>query len=401
MTPSERSIATVSTMPPLRCGIAAYSADLCAALTNQKHLPYALHYGGGDWQHCNGDADVNSKRALRKLAQQINASGCDVLNLQHEFGIWGGVNGSNLVAFLEDLKKPIVTTFHTTYDGSEVDSERDDLLELLAARSRASIALTPDAQEYLSGRLGVPSGDIFNVPHGVPSVGYIPPPCTNDRSGRLRLCSIGYLRPDKGIERTLFALRQLADYGLEFEYTIAGGPQPQFVDQLQYAEKLRAQISQLRLDPSVRLWQGFLTQREQIEAIQAADVCIFAYQTPFHSSSGAIPLAIACGRPVICTPISYARNKHLEVSDAVMLCDTFCEDGIARALTKLRDNAQLIPALAELAWKRSRKWEWPRVAELYTRAFDHAVACLGSAMRATPNPAVNRTCAKSRAGRLP
>lgn len=377
MTPFALSIATVSTVLPLRCGIATYSADLGAALTNQKHLAYALHYGSGDWKHCNGDADVNSKHALRSLAQQINSSGCDVLNLQHEFGIWGGVNGSNILTFLEKLEKPIVTTFHTTYDHTEVDSVRDDLLKLLAARSHTSIALTPDAQEYLSARLGVPSGKIFNVPHGVPSVGYIPPPSANDHSGKLRLCSIGYLRPDKGIDRTLVALRQLTDHGLNFEYTIAGGPQPQFVDQLQYADKLRALISQLRLDSSVRLWQGFLTQQEQIEAIQAADACIFAYQTPFHSSSGAIPLAIACGRPVICTPISYARQKRLELADAVVLCDTFCEGGIARALLTLHHNARLIPALAELAWKRSRKWEWPRVAELYTRAFNHAVATVG------------------------
>ena len=36
-----------------------------------------------------------------------------LVNIQHEYGIYGGDWGNYLLPFLELLKKPIVTTFHT------------------------------------------------------------------------------------------------------------------------------------------------------------------------------------------------------------------------------------------------------------------------------------------------
>lgn len=112
-------VATVSTQLPPTCGIATYASDLCAALSDTKHLTYALHYGGRNRHEYDGDANVSSIEQVRALAQQINASGADVVNLQHEFGIWGGPNGEHIFDFLTNLQLPVVSTLHKKELGSE------------------------------------------------------------------------------------------------------------------------------------------------------------------------------------------------------------------------------------------------------------------------------------------
>lgn len=379
MDSSSFTIATVSTLPPLCCGIATYASDLVSALSRSRHMTFALHYGAGEWEHCDGNADSGDARSLRALAKEINASGCDVVNMQHEFGIWGGINGENIIQFLDALQKPLVTTLHTTFDESLVNPVRDRLLALVAHRSQSLIALSADSRKYICGRLDVPPEKLFPIPHGIPAVNYVCPP---DFVGQtIKLCSIGYLRPDKGLEMTLKAIYELTGRGMKFEYVIAGSPQPQFSEQEQYTKAIAQLIYQLGLETTVDLRRKFISLEEQIELVQASHACVFAYQTPFHSSSGAIPLALACGRPVVCTPISYARRKKEEFSDSVFLCDGFDASAVANALISLASDRESIPQRARSAWEASCDSTWPRVAEQYGEAFAYSTSSMAASRK--------------------
>ena len=48
-----------------------------------------------------------------RAAEFLNAGHYDVVSLQHEFGIFGGDAGSEIIPLLSLLKMPIVTTLHT------------------------------------------------------------------------------------------------------------------------------------------------------------------------------------------------------------------------------------------------------------------------------------------------
>lgn len=368
------TVATVSTRLPLTCGIATYASDLCDALSYTNHLTYVLHYGGTEIYECDGEANVSSAEQLRALARHINASGADVVNLQHEFGIWGGPNGEHIFDFLTNLVPPVVSTLHTTFGERKQDSIREEILGKIARESTLVVVLTPESACYARTRLGLPSDRIVQVPHGVPNIEYCASTASRQPHVRLRLASIGYLRPDKGIDNTIRALRALADIGYEFEYVIAGAPQPQFAEQLAYAEHLVKLVDELQLSENVTFRREFLPLAGQIQTIQASDLAIFAYQTPFHSSSGAIPLALACGRPVLCTPIAYACEKSSELGPAVFLTSGYSYDDIASSLLSIYRSSENLVELGELAWKHARNWNWATVADSYFNAFKLATA---------------------------
>lgn len=90
------SVALVATCPPRQCGIATFASDLARAVRSvdptvriswaainsaESILPY-----GPDVRWRIRQRDPASYRAA---AEQINASGVDVVSLQHEFGLYG------------------------------------------------------------------------------------------------------------------------------------------------------------------------------------------------------------------------------------------------------------------------------------------------------------------------
>src|SRR5260370_35091139 len=121
-------IAHVSTFPPLKCGIAFFASDLIGALPDVANERYALHYGEGRSPGVQGDADVNNRQEVAALAHSISRSGCDVVAVQHEFGIWGGALGGHLLQFLANLAKPRVAIFHPTFEPNERPADPRQLL---------------------------------------------------------------------------------------------------------------------------------------------------------------------------------------------------------------------------------------------------------------------------------
>ncbi|MET2829777.1 glycosyltransferase [Mesorhizobium shangrilense] len=317
-------------------------------------------------------ANVNSRDALADLATAISESGCVLVSIQHEFGIWGGNEGENIHAFLDNLTKPFVTVLHTTF-GPNVRTQRQaGIVRRLVEQSTKVVVLTEKSKESTEALLGRLEPKVVVIPHGVPDLPYVPPPATwmsvgHDQARPIRMITPGFFREDKGLEVILCALHILRNHGYSVSYCIAGEAQRQFEGQAQYRARIEGMIESLGLSGEVHIEGRYLTVSEQAAAIQSAHLGIFGYQEPTQASSGTVPLVLSLGRPVLCTPFEYAVAKAREGS-GVFLASGFDPSSIADSIERLIQSGECA-TLAKSIFDNTRLWTWTLVGERYSELF--------------------------------
>ena len=370
-------VAHVSTFLPMRCGIAVYISDLMEALPGIEHRKYELHYGTSGTVGAAGQADVSDPMAIRELAYNIAHSDCDVVNLQHEFGIWGGKFGEDSRGITDEIPFPVAATLHTTFTKESRPEIQASILQRIVEQSFATVVLTRKSRSTLANLLHVPEDTISVIPHGIPDIPFAPPrsiqPSSAADKPALNLLSFGFFRPDKGLEEVIRAVQILKTSGYDCSYVIAGSPQPQFVDQEQYYRRIHQLITDIGLMDSVYLNCRFLTRSEQIKLIQDSHVGIFAYQDPLHASSGAVSLTLAAGRPVICTPFEFALATRMEV-DGVRVARDFGALAIAECLTDLLSMRMDYGEHVARVHEQTRQRTWGSVARAYDALLASACA---------------------------
>ena len=157
-------IAYVSSYPPRECGIATFTKNLVSASNRlgifRKPLVIAIN---------EKEAIYNYDRMVRyqirrdfqkdyvKAAEWVNSSKADLVNLQHEFGLFGGEWGEYINSFLEKLQKPVVTTLHTISPNFEPKAQT--VLKQIAKHSSKIVTMTNTATRILRA-YDIPSSKI-------------------------------------------------------------------------------------------------------------------------------------------------------------------------------------------------------------------------------------------------
>ena len=157
---SVKEVAYVSTFPPRKCGIATFTADLVnyiGKLNKLKDQKVISIDGRRTFKHVYGGIQQKIGRDFLEdyllMADLINNSSLNVVNIQHEFGIFGGECGEYICSFLDKLKRPVSTTLHTVLPNFEPKAR--EVFDKVVDRSSAIVVLNKTTRSLVK-QYGVP-----------------------------------------------------------------------------------------------------------------------------------------------------------------------------------------------------------------------------------------------------
>ncbi len=374
---SVKEVAYVSTFPPRKCGIATFTNDLINhisqlnKLRDQKvisidgrRLFKPVHDGV---QHKIGRDFIEDYVVM---AEFLNQSAVDVVNVQHEFGIFGGEFGEHIVAFMNKLKKPIATTLHTVLPNFEPKAK--EVFNKIVDLSSAVIVLNKTTGELVKS-YGVNPRKIKLIPHGCPDVALVPSSKAKPSLGlqdRVVMSSFGLLSRGKGIEYAIEALPAIIKQEPRIVYYVLGVTHPEVkkTDGEAYRNMLLQKAKSLGLNGHVKFLNRFLSKPELINYLQATDVYVTPYLSPDQVSSGTLSYALGAGKAIVSTPYLHAKEALGEGRG--VFCRFHDSDSIAEKVTEIIGNPTLRKSLEHKAYLYSRKFTWPSVAKKYLALFD-------------------------------
>ncbi|HWT44606.1 MAG TPA: hypothetical protein VN085_01520, partial [Vicinamibacterales bacterium] len=135
-------LAFVGNSLPRRCGIATFTTDLQQAMEQLRpHEPsciVAMTDPGHTYDYPPAvRLQINDRNLedYEQAAHALNIARCEVVSLQHEFGIFGGEAGAHILALTSRLSMPLVTTLHTVLS-QPTSAQRCVLEEIVDSSSR-------------------------------------------------------------------------------------------------------------------------------------------------------------------------------------------------------------------------------------------------------------------------
>ncbi|MBN1129506.1 MAG: glycosyltransferase, partial [Chitinispirillaceae bacterium] len=303
----------------------------------------------------------------------LNINNVDLVCLQHEYGIFGGRAGSHIVALLQELRMPIVTTLHTIL--SEPNPDQLRVLKEIAALSDRLVVMSERAVGFLREIYGVAGDKIDFIPHGIPDVPFVDPSFHKDLfgvEGKIVLLSFGLLSANKGIENVVSALPAILAEHSNVVYIILGATHPHVL--LQEGETYRLSLQWLAQEKGVEsqviFYNRFVDLAELIEFISAADLYVTPYLNAAQVTSGTLAYTLGAGKAVVSTPYWYAEEMLAE--ERGMLVPFRDPAALAAAVNNLLDNEALRHAMRKKAYLFGRTMIWSRVAEKYHECFERA-----------------------------
>jgi glycosyltransferase involved in cell wall biosynthesis len=369
---SAKRVGYFSTYPPRECGIANFTKDLIDAicdLDGLKSSVIAINEKGALYDYdrrVKWNIDRDDAEDYVKAAEYVNSSNIKLLIVQHEFGLYGGDYGEYIKLFLDNVKKPVITTLHTVQPN--FDKKAIEVLRYIVGRSESIVVIAHAAIDMLKSQ-GISYKKCVVIPHGCPSID-----CTNNKSvkeslgleGRLVASTFGLISNGKGIEYAIQALPEVIKKEPRIIYLIIGETHPEVRkhEGEKYRNELTRLVSELGLEDHVRFTNRFITKRELIKFLQATDIYLTPYISPNQISSGTLIYALGAGKAVVSTP--YYHAQEVLSKDRGILCKFEDSASVAEGINRLLDES-FRSEIQKRAYKYSRQFLWKNVAKKYIK----------------------------------
>jgi glycosyltransferase involved in cell wall biosynthesis len=402
---SVRSMSVVGTYMPRRCGIATFTADLTQALIlaapearvralalNDRVTGYAYP------SEVEFEIDESKLRDYHLAADYLNMNRTRVVSIQHEFGIYGGQDGSHILKFMSKLRMPIVTTLHTVLR-RPTESQRRVVGELAALSDRL-VVMSQNGHDFLVEVYGIDDAKIEIIPHGIPDTPFIDPNYYKEQfgvAGKKVLLSFGLLSPNKGYEYMIRALPAIAERHPDVVYLILGATHPNVFKQSgeSYRFELQKMSRDLHLDDRVIFHDRYVDIAELCEFLGTSDIYVTPYISVEQITSGTLAYAMGAGKPVVSTPFWHA--EEMLADGRGRLVPARDSHALASTIIDLLDHEAIRHSIRRAAYLYSRSSIWSESALRYIDLFRRVV----EERRTDPRPVVERSIVAKQIEPLP
>lgn len=357
----------LSTYSPTPCGLATFSAALADALTAKGADVSVVRLADDEVStdpRVAAELVSGSPDSITAAVNELNRA--DVALIQHEYGVYGGVDGDDVVKVMTGLRVPSIVVAHTVLK-SPTPHQRSVLEQVLEMADQV-VVMSEEARQRLTAGYAVDHGKVGSIPHGA----VVPREHKPPQAGRPTILTWGLLGPGKGIERVIDAMVSLRSLPNAPRYLIAGRTHPKVIAAQgdKYREGLFAQAKRLGVSDSVSFDDAYRTPAELTDLIQAAAVVVLPYDSRDQATSGVLVDSIATGRPVVATDFPHARE--LLRDDAIVDHDD--PDALVHALSRVLTDPDAAGSMTRQARELAPTLAWPVVASAYIRVAQGLVA---------------------------
>lgn len=376
-------IVFIASYPPRQCGIGTFTFNLRTAIEQQlAHHDHcttsivAISPEGENYMYPTEVQKVvahGDYKTYEEAADYINDN-FDLCILQHEFGIFGGVDGIFILSLIYKLKLPLITTFHTVLNNP---SEGQRLvMEAISKKSSGLVVMNQLAVDFLEHIYKVPREKIKRIEHGVPAF-------SKPDRGELRhdlgynghqvLLTFGLLSRNKGLETVIKALPRVVKHFPELRYVILGKTHPNVVKQSgeEYRNYLKLLSKKRGVHENVVFDDRFVSDQELLQMIYASDVYLTPYQNEEQISSGTLAYAVGVGALVISTPFWHAKELLDEQRGVFFPFES--SDILADKMINLLQNPREMAVIRDNAALYGAQLSWPKIAHKYIQLSQEAV----------------------------
>ena len=392
-------IAFIGNQLPRRCGIATFTHDLHQAFST-AHPGLSASVVAMTDPHQTYEYPPNVRFQIQeeaiddyvRAAESLNAARIDVTCLQHEYGIFGGAAGSDIVLLLSRLNMPVVTTLHTVL--TQPTPQQRDVMRKIIDVSAAVVVMSEKGREVLLSAHPEAAGKIDMIPHGIPDRPFLDTHAAKAKfgfSGKTVILTFGLLSPNKGIETVIDAMPGIIASSPSAVYVVLGATHPNLLrDQGEdYRERLMLRARELGIDDRVVFLNQFVEQATLLDYISMCDVYVTPYLNEAQMTSGTLAYSFGLGKAVVSTP--YWHAKELLSEGRGILVPFGDSKAIGNEIAGLLADDARRNSMRGRAYAASRSMTWARTAESYLTVFENARTRAGAAV----SPRVNTTVADS------
>jgi glycosyltransferase involved in cell wall biosynthesis len=255
---------------------------------------------------------------LRTDLRDTHAAAAETLNsfdvaiVQHEYGIYGGPDGDQVLAVLDQVRVPVLSVTHTVL--AHPTPRQESVLRQVIDASDAVVAMTDAARDRLIDRYDADSARVTVIRHGasarldplrtLPRIDPFSVPAPHSPL----ILTWGLLGPGKGIEWAIDGLPLLRRVSPLPCYVVAGQTHPRVRQQQgeAYRDQLRQRAADAGVADMLRFEDSYLDDEALTRLIRRADVVLLPYDSPEQVTSGVLVEAIAAGKPVVATAFPHA-----------------------------------------------------------------------------------------------